>query len=213
MTMTHLSPGQLVDLAEGAAPAGHVAHAASCETCRAHADALRDVLRQAASDTVPEPSPLFWEHLAARVGAAVREEPAPRAAWTIWTWRWAPMTAVAVLALAVGLGTSLWKGPPREHAIAGGPSAPSLAGALATETDDDLASQDDPSWNLMRELSSDVVFDDDSSSELPAVPGLVDRALRQLTDPERAELAKILRAELTRPSAAGPKRTGDSSAS
>jgi hypothetical protein len=212
MAMTHLSPEQLVDLVEGAAPAGHVAHAASCETCRTRSDVLRDALRQAASDTVPEPSPLFWEHLAARVGAAVREEPAPRAAWTIWTWRWAPVTAVAVLALAVGLGTSLWKGPPREHAITAGPSAPSLAGAVATETDDELPSQDDPSWNLMRELSSDVVFDDESSAELPAVPGLVDRALRQLTEPERAELAKILRAELTRPSAAGPKRAGDSSA-
>jgi hypothetical protein len=208
--MPHLSPEQLVDLVEEAASAEQVAHAASCETCRTRADALRDVLRQAASDTVPEPSPLFWGHLAARVGAAVRQEPAPRAAWTFWAWGWAPMTAAAVLLLAVGLGTGVWTGMPRERPISAGPSAPSLAGTVLAETDEDLPPQDDASWNLMRELSSDVVFDDENSAELPAVPGLVDRALRQMTEPERAELAKILREELTRPTAAGPKRAGDS---
>jgi hypothetical protein len=204
--MTHLSREQLVDLVEGAAPGDQVAHAASCKVCRTQADALRDVLRQTASDTVPEPSLLFWERLAARVGAAVRREPPPRAAWTIWTWRWAPMTAVAVLALAVGLGTSIWKGLPRGVPVTAGPSAVAVPAPAAT--DEDLPAQDDPSWNLMTELSADVVFDDESSAELSAVPGLADRALQQLTEPERAELAKILREELTRPSAADQKRAG-----
>jgi hypothetical protein len=207
--MTHLSPEQLVDLVEGVAPAGQVAHAASCGACRTQADALRDVLRQTASDTVPEPSPLFWEHLAARVGAAVRREPAPRAAWTIWTWRWAPMTAVAVIVLAVGLGSSMWKGLPRGVPITAGPSASAVAVPAPAATDEDLVSQDDPSWNLMTELSADVVFDDEIPAELPAVPGLADRALQQLTEPERAELAKILREEMTRSSATDPKRAGD----
>jgi hypothetical protein len=65
----------------------------------------------------------------------------------------------------------------------------------------------------MTELSADVVFDDESSAELSAVPGLADRALQQLTEPERAELAKILREEMTRPSATDRTRAGDSSAS
>jgi hypothetical protein len=206
--MTHLSPAQLVDLVEATASADQVAHAASCETCRTQADALREVLRQAASDTVPEPSPLFWEHLAARVGAAVRQEPAPRAGWTIWTSRWAPMTAAALLALAVGFGTSMWTGLHRGVPVTAGSPAAAVAVIAPAATDEDLPSQDDPSWNLIAELSADVVFDDEISAELPEVPGLADRALRQLTDPERAELAEILREELTRPSAADPKRAG-----
>ena len=197
--MTHLSPEQLVDLVEAAAPADQVAHAASCETCRTQADALREVLRQAASDTVPEPSPLFWEHMAARVGVAVRREPAPGAAWTIWTWRWAPMTAVAVLVLAVGFGTSMWKGLPRGVPVTAGPLASAAPASAAT--DEDLPSQDDPSWNLIAELSGDVVIDDEIFAELPEVPGLADRALQQLTEPERAELARILREEMTQSSA------------
>jgi hypothetical protein len=205
--MTHLSPGQLVDLVEGAAPANQVAHAAACEVCRTQADALREVLRQAVSDAVPEPSPLFWEHMAARVGTAVRREPAPRAAWTIWTWRWAPMTAVAALVLAVGLGTSMWKGLPRGVPVTAGSSA--LAVPARAATDEALPSQDDPSWNLIAVLSADVVFDDATFADLPEVPGLADRALQQLTEPERAELARILREELARPSTADPKRAGD----
>jgi hypothetical protein len=205
--MTHLSPGQLVDLVEGAAPANQVAHAAACEVCRTQADALREVLRQAVSDAVPEPSPLFWEHMAARVGAAVRREPAPRAAWTIWTWRWAPMTAAAVLVLAVGLGTSIWKGLPRGVPVTAAPPASTVPAPAAT--DDALPSQDDPSWNLIAVLSADVVLDDATSAELPEMPGLADRALQQLTEPERAELARILREELTRPSAADRERAGD----
>jgi hypothetical protein len=118
---------------------------------------------------------------------------------------------VAVLMLAVGLGAGIWKGLPRGVPVTAGPSAPAVPAPAAT--DEDLPSQDDPSWNLMTELSADVVFDDESSAELSAVPGLADRALQQLTEPERAELAKILREEMTRPSATDRTRAGDSSAS
>jgi hypothetical protein len=194
-----------VDLAEHAAPAEHVAHAASCEKCRTQVDALRDVLRLAASDPVPEPSPLFWERFSARVSAAVRQEAAPgspRRAWA-WAWRWAPITTLAVLVLAVGIGTSMWKGLPRT-----GP-APAVPAPVLADTDGELLLQDDASWNLMTALSSDVVFDDEASTNLASVPGLADRALQQLTEPERVELAKILREEMAQPASAGPKGESD----
>ncbi len=35
----------------------------------------------AAEVEVPEPSPLFWDHLSARVGEAVAAEQAPRRSW------------------------------------------------------------------------------------------------------------------------------------
>jgi hypothetical protein len=211
--MAHLSPGQFVDLVEGAAPAEHAAHAASCERCRAQADALREVLRQAAADTVPEPSPLFWKHMAARVGAAVRREPAPVPARTFWTWRRASVAAVAAkLVLAAGLGTHMRKTPSRGAPVATGPPASSVVVSAPGATEEELLPLDDPSWNLMTELSADVVFDDERSAEIPAVPGLADLALQQLSEPERAELAKILREELMRPPGADPKTAGVSSA-
>ena len=79
--MTHLSTERIVDVAEGCADAASAAHAAGCDACRAKVDALRDAWRLAEADAAPEPSPLFWPHLAARIGEAVRREPAPVPVW------------------------------------------------------------------------------------------------------------------------------------
>ena len=41
-----------------------------------------------AADTVPEPSPLFWEHAARRVRTAIDQEPSPPSIWLrglLWT--------------------------------------------------------------------------------------------------------------------------------
>ena len=53
-----------------------------------------------AADTVPEPSPLFWEHAARRVRAAVDAEPPRRSAWfgrLAWTGGGLAAASVAVL--------------------------------------------------------------------------------------------------------------------
>lgn len=210
MGMTrHLSPAQLLDVAEGAAAAGLVAHAASCDACRARVDGLRDGVRLALSDRVPEPPPFFWEHMAARVGEAVRQEEEPAAGWRFWRRRWASAGAVAVLVVAVAAGASLWKGQSQGVASAPGSGPAAAPSALKLESSDDLVSQDDPSWNLLRALSADVVFDDGVSASVLPVPGAADRALQQLTETERIELARILRAAMAKPASADPKSAGD----
>ncbi len=63
--MKHLSHDELLDAAEG--HGGGREHVDACTACRAEVEALAAALREAKSVDVPEPSPLFWEHLAARV--------------------------------------------------------------------------------------------------------------------------------------------------
>jgi len=74
--MSHLRPEQLVDLAEGVIAATSMPHLASCDACRRELADMRAMLTAVADPdcAVPEPSPLFWDHLSARVREAVVEE-------------------------------------------------------------------------------------------------------------------------------------------
>ena len=82
---THLSESEFVDLAEETLDPRRAAHVESCASCREQAGALRAMLRETASMDVLEPSPLFWEHFAARVREEVASEPAGgRSGWA-WT--------------------------------------------------------------------------------------------------------------------------------
>ena len=80
-----------------------VAHAAACDACRALVDDLREALALAQSDRAAEPSPLFWDHLSARVGTAVRAEAERRARRVPWLWRWGPVSALAAAVLMAAL--------------------------------------------------------------------------------------------------------------
>src|SRR6187402_1816166 len=96
----------MLDLVECIGDARAEAHLVSCEACRAQVAGLRSTLTEidAGQCDVPEPSPLFWDHLSARVRAAVAE-PAPAAPW--WQIQWQPavmaMAVCAALVLAVFL--------------------------------------------------------------------------------------------------------------
>jgi hypothetical protein len=205
--MTHLSPDELVDLAEGRTDAAQATHAASCGRCRAQIESLREALHLAESDHAPEPSPLFWPHLASRIGEAVRRERRPGAfAWT-WVWRLVPIGALAVLVTAVGIGISTRPGttggrpvpaPVVREAAPQQAAEPAAGGELA----------DDPSWILVSDLSADISVEDTEASGALTRPGGVDPALWQLSDAERGELTRILREELTRREPAGPSGPG-----
>src|SRR5215471_4709679 len=106
--MAHLKPARLVDLAEGVEAEQSVPHLAECDTCRRALAELRATMaaietpRGPGSDVVPEPSPLFWDHLSARVHDAVAEEGRP--ARVRWLDRWLrPRVIAPVLAGALAL--------------------------------------------------------------------------------------------------------------
>ncbi|MFO7694139.1 MAG: hypothetical protein R6V57_13710 [Vicinamibacterales bacterium] len=200
--MTHLSPAQAVDVAERSAAPAIIAHAASCEACRAKVDTLREAARLAAEDAPPEPSPLFWPHLAARIHEAVRRERAPARPWVRWVWRLVPAGVAALLVLALGVGFRLWNGAPAAPAGVLDAPAPQSGEAPA----DRVAAGDapvDPSWLLVMDLSAQVSLDDAEESGALPLPGGVEKALGQLDENERVELARILREEMA---ALAPKR-------
>src|SRR5512142_275611 len=105
---THLADVLLVELAEGG---GSHPHLAECARCRAQVAELRGVIDTTSRVDVPEPSPLFWDHFAARVVAKIETEAAPAAhRFPVWhrlaAWRRVALVAASVLALA---GVATWR--------------------------------------------------------------------------------------------------------
>ena len=121
-------------------------------------------------------------------------------------WRLAPVGAMAVLVIAVGHRVAS-SGPARPQRRPVAPDAPVAAlerrpprGARPRST---RPTTRHGSWSAI--LSADVSVEEaEASGELPP-PGGVDRALAQLDDAERMELARILRAEMA-PRNAGSRR-------
>jgi hypothetical protein len=193
--MTHLSPEQFVALIDGETRPELAAHVESCAACRSTVEELRHLARTAASDRVPEPSPLFWELFSARVGAAVRADAARTASmggWRAWRWAWVAVPVTAIVVLAVGAAL-----PPRQgrtvpaRPISSVASVPDVEGEPAAAFD-----AGDAPWVLMTELSVDVAADESAGPALQTAPGAADRALHHLTEAEQVELVKILREEM-----------------
>lgn len=114
MTTPHLTESELADLAEDTLNPRRAAHVETCEDCRAQGSALRVLLGDTAGVAVPEPSPLFWDHLSARVRESVAAESRPRR--FTWEWEWAgaggflPLAAAAAVLVAVMSGVWLLRG-------------------------------------------------------------------------------------------------------
>jgi hypothetical protein len=190
--MTHLAPDQLLALAERDAADTTEPHLAACERCRADVAALRDVLSAAAAVEVPEPSPLFWDHLSRGVAAAVRREPVPsRGWWPTPAWRGlAPLGAAVLVLLAVSVW--LWRpGAPR-------PSDASSTTNAADWTPPGVPAEapgDDEAWEVVASLTDGVDVETVDATGIAPTRGSVEEAASELSVPERSELIRILRVE------------------
>jgi hypothetical protein len=72
----------------------------------------------------------------------------------------------------------------------------------------DVDTADDPSWLLVSALSADVSVEETEASGALPPPGGADKALLQLDDAERMELARILRAEIRTRGPVAPQGPG-----
>jgi hypothetical protein len=192
--MIHLTPEQLLDVAEKARPQTEFPHLASCPSCERQVAELRDMLAAAAGVDMLEPSPLFWDHLSARVREAVATEEIGGAPdwWARWAaWRVAA-TAAAVAALVLIVAGTLG----RDDAPAG-PRDPVPAIVDSSPTDELVPFEDDPALTLLADLSADL--DWDAASEAGLVPsyGTVDRVVLALEPEERLALQRILEEALS----------------
>jgi hypothetical protein len=197
----HLTPDELIDIAEGARADGAFPHVRSCAECRQQIADLRATMSVAAHADVPEPSPLFWDRLSARVREAVGSEREPQGRWSwlgwpgasagLLPWRWTTMTAVGVVA-AIVLAV-YWTAPRNVGSLLRHDAAsdPQVVDVLQP-----LGAADDPSLELMADLAEQMDPDAVAEAAFGHHPGAFEEAVAVLSDEERRELQRLLEEEL-----------------
>jgi hypothetical protein len=204
----HLNADELIDVAEGTRAEASVPHLTSCVECRRQLTDLRAMMSTVAAVDVPEPSPLFWDHLSERVRNVVAED-VPRRSWldaAAWRRLLMPLSAVAVASLIVAVALnsrvlapqSGTRGDPQRVAVRTPPPATTVSEAGATiELLNDPASDDDVSLLLVASLTADL--DLDAAGEAGLAPhGSAEHAVTHMNDDELRELRRLLKEQLAR---------------
>lgn len=184
--MTHLTPDEIVDAVEGALVRARQVHLESCGACRGSVERLGLVLRQVRAADMPEPSPLFWDRLSARVRVAIAVEAAPpaRSQWLTWPVL-APLAGLALLVVALGAAL------PRDA----GRSERALLTASAAA---DAEPASDAAWALAAELVAQLDVEGAQEAGIMALPGSADLAAWHLSADEQVELLRLLQQEVGR---------------
>jgi len=213
--MGHLTPALLVDLAEGIKAEHSVPHLSRCDACRRALAELRATIADVAGrgnpensgSDVPEPSPLFWDHLSSRVHEAIAEQDAlGRAGWfEAWSRPLVSLPILTAAAAAAVLFVVTLHTPTVPNPIPA-TSLPILQGALLPSLPplEPLGAPDDPALALMADYGTSLGWDD-LREEMAGVShaGGIDEAVITLSTEERQELQLLLEEEMTQPSALG----------
>jgi hypothetical protein len=200
--MSHLTPSEFIDLAEGVLPADRAAHADRCDGCRAQAKIVGEALQLAdGSNPVPEPSPLFWDQLSARVREAVAETPSrrmfgfaslPLARFAIHVRPMAAALAIGVLMFAAVL---LLRAPRPFEGNAVVTSAPP-AGEVVLPLEPTFDPAHAAEWAVLTAAAADLHLDEARDAGMAVGTATVDHAVSQLTRDELSELGRLLQSEL-----------------
>ena len=198
----HLEPDDLVDLAEGTRSESSVPHLAACADCRRQLAEMRAMIATVAEIEIPEPSPLFWNQMSARVAGNIASESRRLPAWLeIAAWRrgWMPAAAVAAAALvAIVLGSRLTAPPPappeNQSALVALPQVTAPDPNAGAEAIGD-AGFDDASLMLVASLTSSIDVDAARDAVL-ATDDSADHAVAHMPAAELRELERLLKAEL-----------------
>jgi anti-sigma factor RsiW len=188
--MMHFSEAELVEVVEGELDAARATHLETCAACRDRAASVRAALRAATSVTMPEPSPLFWDHLSARIRHGIAAEPPVGRLWS------RPRVVAALgcaAAILIGVGLSV-RGLPRQQVapqIVKSAPAPSASPTTIVKPPIE-APATDAAWALLRDAASEMQLDDANEAGLSVRPGAIDSAVLDLTPPERDALGRLL---------------------
>jgi hypothetical protein len=197
--MKHLNDAEFVDLIEGELDAARVSHVDSCTACRDKAASLSAVRDEALDWPAARPSPLFWDHFASRVSDAIAQQPEPVAPprWTAWRRNpavtWAVAASVAVLLMVGALWRATILAPVHMPSSQVASTSESEHGAPGNDVDDLDRVE---AWVGLRSAAGDAVWEDVVGNA--ARPGSAERVVLELSNEERAELARLLEHELKR---------------
>jgi hypothetical protein len=196
-----LTSEELVDIAEGTRSEASAPHLAGCDPCRAQLSDLRAMMSVAAVVDVPEPSPLFWDHLSSRVSTAVAAEAAGAElapSRDVFRTLFGSRTLQVALALAGSLLiVVLINGRPTAPAA---PEAPGFTVADAVPDPLGVAADDDDSLTLVASLTDGQDLETVREAGL-APRGSAEHAVTHMRDGELRELSRLLKEELARPGA------------
>ena len=194
--MKHLAPEDVVDVLDGCARGHLVRHAESCGVCRALVEDARHATFLAATDEIPEPSPLFWTQFSARVDESVRRAPSPERWWAGLSSSWRAVPVGSVILLIALIGLTRWQDSHQPLS----PAAGAAAVPLVDQAEPWLTLPvDDEPWALVSQVMADVAADEMSAADMPATIGWADRAFESLSEGEKAELARLLKADMDEP--------------
>ena len=212
--MRHLTPGDLVDLAEGVRDAQSMPHLAACDVCQRQLADLRAAMAGISSGgEIPEPSPLFWDHLSAHVRDGVRSADVPARTSYFGAFLSLPRLAVAavwclvVVAIGAALGSRLIAPQPQAPIVSSRPGPAENVRNAQVTTPALLGSVDDPSLSLVADYGETLDWDElREQMSMSRRTGSLDATVSELKAEERQELRRLLTEELARRAA----RTGRS---
>lgn len=200
-----LSPDEFVDLLDGTLAADRRAHLDTCDACRATAADVREALTAAASLDVPEPSPLFWPAINARVRSAIATEATAARGWRAWL-RLDVLVPIAGLALVVmAIASAVDAVSPvgqfpsaRGGAVAEERLVAEFGAGVLDEPAADAPATDDDALAMMADLADTLPDGGWDALGVTRLPDL-DVAAAALTDEERSALASLLQSAVERP--------------
>ena len=202
--MSHLTPEQFVDLAEGVAAETSLPHLASCDVCRRQLAGMRAMMSDVASVEAGEPSPLFWDHLSARVGEAVAGERSRPRSWRDYLLRPRVLVLSLAGAAAVALLAVLLPGTPVTTTIPSTPLPMAAENALLPSLPPlaPLGAADDPQLGIVADYGTTLDWDEMREEMALATPGGSSDAMAgALNVDEQRELQRLLAEEMAQPRA------------
>ncbi len=190
-----LRPEELIDALDGCAGPEVEAHVATCRQCHSAVADLRAALAAAESADVPEPSPLFWSQVNARVRAAIGDEAGTGRPASWWAWlRWDVVVPVAGLAtVLVALASAVGRVPAIPD-----PSAAQPASVVADDSPLVAAAADNGALELMFDLAATMPATEWETLGMSTLPDLGVAAQSLSVDEQRA-LSALLQAAVERP--------------
>lgn len=198
-----LSPDEFVDLLDGTLAADRRAHLDTCATCAATAVDVREALAAAEALDVPEPSPLFWPAINARVRSAIADEASAARGWRAWL-RLDVLVPIAGLALvvmaiasAVDAVSPVGPFPSGPGVVVDGTPAIEFASGVLDEPAV-TAEPGDDALALMVDLADTLPDGGWDALGVTRLPDL-DVAAAALTDEERDALTHLLQSAVERP--------------